>query len=155
SSTRCARSSTATHANCAVPRIRKSSTASCANAGTARPARTASSIFDVTNPEDSRETRPAGAFGRRFCYEFLARIGYIEAMFELLNVHVRVRRQPLDSGKRTQEIGHRALPLRIRDPPRSTRISLRIKPGARGLTLTVLIGPRKVEIDDFLDRHQG
>ena len=76
-------------------------------------------------------------------------------MFALLKKPVRVRRKPLASEKRTLEIGNRAMPLTIREHPRSTRITLRIEPGARGLILTVPIGLHKVEIDDFLDRHQG
>jgi predicted metal-dependent hydrolase len=76
-------------------------------------------------------------------------------MFALLKKPVRLKRKPLASEKRTIEIGTRAMPLTIREHPRSTRITLRIEPGARGLSLTVPIGLRKSEIDDFLDRHQG
>ncbi|CAD7049331.1 M48 family peptidase [Pseudorhizobium endolithicum] len=76
-------------------------------------------------------------------------------MFALLKKPVRLRRKPLAPEKRTLEIGNRAMPLTIRENPRSTRITLRIEPGARGLSLTVPVGLRRAEIDEFLDRHQG
>ncbi|MCJ8519809.1 putative metal-dependent hydrolase [Pseudorhizobium tarimense] len=76
-------------------------------------------------------------------------------MFALLKKPVRSRRKPQAPQKRTLEVGNRALPLKIREHPRSTRITLRIDPGAKGLSLTVPLGLRKSEIDDFLERHQG
>ena len=76
-------------------------------------------------------------------------------MFALLKKPVRTRRQPSAPEKRTLDIGGRAMPLTIRENPRSTRITLRIEPGARALNLTVPVGLRRAEIDDFLDRHQG
>ena len=76
-------------------------------------------------------------------------------MFALLKKPVRPRRKPLAPETRTLEVGSRAMPLTIREHPRSTRITLRIEPGARGLSLTVPVGLRRSEIDDFLDRHQG
>ncbi len=76
-------------------------------------------------------------------------------MFALLKKPVRTRRKPLAAEKRTLQIGSRAMPLTIREHPRSTRITLRIEPGAKGLSLTVPLGLKKDEIDGFLDRHQG
>ena len=76
-------------------------------------------------------------------------------MFTLLKKPVRLRREPLAPEKRTLEVGNRVMPLTIREHPRSTRITLRIEPGAKGLSLTVPIGLGRTEIDDFLDRHQG
>ncbi|MFN7103643.1 MAG: YgjP-like metallopeptidase domain-containing protein, partial [Pseudorhizobium sp.] len=75
-------------------------------------------------------------------------------MFALLKKTVRPVRKPQAPEKRTLEVGSRALPLTIRENPRSTRITLRIDPGARGLSLTVPVGLRRAEIDDFLERHQ-
>ena len=76
-------------------------------------------------------------------------------MLALLKKPVRPRRKPLAPETRTLAVGNRAMPLTIREHPRSTRITLRIEPGARGLSLTVPVGLRRSEIDDFLDRHQG
>ena len=76
-------------------------------------------------------------------------------MFSLLKKPVRTRRKLLAPEKRTLQIGSRSMPLTIREHPRSTRITLRIEPGAKALSLTVPIGLRKHEINDFLDRHQG
>lgn len=76
-------------------------------------------------------------------------------MFALLKKPVRVPRKPLETVKRTLEVGNRAMPLTIRENHRATRITLRIEPGGRGLNLTVPAGLHRREIDDFLDRHQG
>jgi predicted metal-dependent hydrolase len=75
-------------------------------------------------------------------------------MFALLKKTVRSARKPQVPEKRVLEVGSRALPLTIRENPRSTRITLRIDPGARGLSLTVPVGLRRADIDDFLERHQ-
>lgn len=76
-------------------------------------------------------------------------------MFALLKKPLRSRRKPQAPLKRTFEVGNRTMPLTIREHPRSTRITLRIEPGAKGLSLTVPVGLKKSEIDEFLDRHQG
>jgi predicted metal-dependent hydrolase len=76
-------------------------------------------------------------------------------MFALLKKPVRSKSKPLETVKRTLDVGDRAMPLTIRENRRATRITLRIEPGGRALNLTVPAGLLKREIDDFLDRHQG
>jgi predicted metal-dependent hydrolase len=76
-------------------------------------------------------------------------------MFALLKKPLRVRSKPLETVKRTLEVGNRALPLTIKENSRATRITLRIEPGGRALNLTVPAGLRKTEIEEFLERHQG
>ncbi|WP_105426393.1 M48 family metallopeptidase [Neorhizobium tomejilense] len=76
-------------------------------------------------------------------------------MFALLKKPVRSKPKPLETVKRTLDVGDRAMPLTIRENRRATRITLRIEPGGRALNLTVPAGLLKREIDDFLDRHQG
>jgi predicted metal-dependent hydrolase len=76
-------------------------------------------------------------------------------MFALLKKPLRVRSKPLETVKRTLEVGNRALPLTIKENSRATRITLRIEPGGRALNLTVPAGLRKSEIEEFLERHQG
>lgn len=76
-------------------------------------------------------------------------------MFALLKKPVRSRIKPAQKVKRSLTVGDRALPLTIRENVRATRITLRIEPGGRALNLTVPVGLRHFEIDDFLDRHQG
>jgi predicted metal-dependent hydrolase len=76
-------------------------------------------------------------------------------MFALLKKPLRVRSKPLETVKRTLEVGNRALPLTIKENNRATRITLRIEPGGRALNLTVPAGLRKSEIEEFLERHQG
>ncbi|KKX26618.1 SprT family zinc-dependent metalloprotease [Rhizobium sp. LC145] len=76
-------------------------------------------------------------------------------MFALLKKPVRTPRKAPETVRRTLEVGNRAMPLTIRENNRATRITLRIEPGGRALNLTVPLGLRKSEIDDFLDRHQG
>ncbi|MBW6424560.1 M48 family metallopeptidase [Rhizobium sp. XQZ8] len=76
-------------------------------------------------------------------------------MFALLKKPIRTKSRPLETVKRTLDVGTRSMPLTIKENRRATRITLRIEPGGRALALTVPAGLRKVEIDDFLDRHQG
>lgn len=76
-------------------------------------------------------------------------------MFALLKKPVRLKSRPLETVKRTLDVGNRPMPLTIRENRRATRITLRIEPGGRALALTVPAGMRKREIDEFLDRHQG
>ncbi|KQQ78523.1 MULTISPECIES: M48 family metallopeptidase [Rhizobium/Agrobacterium group] len=76
-------------------------------------------------------------------------------MFALLKKPLRARSKPLETVKRTLEVGNRALPLTIKENSRATRITLRIEPGGRALNLTVPAGLRKSEIEEFLERHQG
>ena len=76
-------------------------------------------------------------------------------MFALLKKPVRTKSKPLETVKRTLNVGARSIPLTIKENRRATRITLRIEPGGRALALTVPAGLRKPEIDDFLDRHQG
>ena len=76
-------------------------------------------------------------------------------MFALLRKPVRTKSRPLETVKRTLNVGDRAMPLTIKENRRATRITLRIEPGGRALALTIPAGLRKHEVDDFLDRHQG
>lgn len=76
-------------------------------------------------------------------------------MFALLKKPLRARPKPLETVKRTLEVGNRALPLTIKENSRATRITLRIEPGGRALNLTVPAGLRNSEIEEFLERHQG
>jgi hypothetical protein len=76
-------------------------------------------------------------------------------MFALLKKPVRRTTRPLETIKRTLDVGDRAMPLTIRENSRATRITLRIEPGGRALNLTVPVGLKKYEIDDFLARHEG
>ncbi|SFB54546.1 hypothetical protein SAMN03159496_04941 [Rhizobium sp. NFR07] len=76
-------------------------------------------------------------------------------MFALLKKPVRRTSRPLETVKRTLNVGDRAMPLTIKENSRATRITLRIEPGGRALNLTVPIGLKKYEIDDFLARHEG
>jgi len=76
-------------------------------------------------------------------------------MFALLKKPIRSRIRTTEPVRRAHWVGERALPLTIRENSRATRITLRIEPGGRALNLTVPLGLRKSEIEDFLDRHQG
>ena len=75
-------------------------------------------------------------------------------MFSLLKKPTRAKARPPETVKRAHWVGERALPLKIRENGRATRITLRIEPGGRALNLTVPLGLRKGEIENFLDRHQ-
>jgi predicted metal-dependent hydrolase len=74
-------------------------------------------------------------------------------MFALLKKPPRTKIP--ETVKRAHWVGARALTLTIKENRRATRITLRIEPGGRGLNLTVPVGLRKSEIENFLDRHQG
>jgi predicted metal-dependent hydrolase len=76
-------------------------------------------------------------------------------MFALLKKPVRRTSKPLATTKRTLDVGSRVMPLTIRENSRATRITLRIEPGGRALNLTVPVGLKTYEIDDFLMRHEG
>ncbi|MDE1160190.1 MAG: SprT family zinc-dependent metalloprotease [Neorhizobium sp.] len=76
-------------------------------------------------------------------------------MFALLKKPVRANTKPLQAAKRTLEVGDRVLPLTVKENRRATRITLRIEPGGRALSVTVPVGLHRHEVDDFLDRHQG
>lgn len=52
-------------------------------------------------------------------------------------------------------VSGRTLPLEVREHSRATRMTLRIEPGGRALSLTVPRGLPAREIDDFMDRQQG
>ena len=49
----------------------------------------------------------------------------------------------------------RTLPLRIAENPRARRLTLRIKPGAKGLSVTTPIGITMIEVERFLYRNRG
>jgi predicted metal-dependent hydrolase len=76
-------------------------------------------------------------------------------MFALLKKPFRSKTRPPEITRRPHWVGERALPLTIRENVRATRITLRIDPGGRGLSVTVPVGLRKSEIEDFLERHQA
>ncbi|THV22141.1 M48 family metallopeptidase [Peteryoungia ipomoeae] len=69
------------------------------------------------------------------------------------------KRKPQQSSalvlERNVPVDGRSIPLTIRRHDRATRITLRIEPGGRALKMTVPMGLRDRDIDDFLDRHQG
>lgn len=54
----------------------------------------------------------------------------------------------------THEVGGRVLPLRISENPRARRLTLRIKPGEKGLSVTTPVGVPMLEIERFLRRHR-
>jgi predicted metal-dependent hydrolase len=76
-------------------------------------------------------------------------------MFALLKKPVRRSPKPLQTVKRTLAVGDRAMPLTIKENSRATRITLRIEPGGRALNLTIPVGLKHYEVDDFLSRHEG
>jgi predicted metal-dependent hydrolase len=76
-------------------------------------------------------------------------------MFALLKKPIRSGSRPLETVKRVLAVGNRSVPLTVKENRRATRITLRIEPGGRALNLTVPVGLRKNEVDDFLERHQG
>jgi predicted metal-dependent hydrolase len=55
----------------------------------------------------------------------------------------------------THEVAGRTLPLKIAENPRARRLTLRIKPGARGLSVTTPVGVPMLEIERFLHRNRG
>ena len=62
---------------------------------------------------------------------------------------------PAVPDERVHHIAGRALPLRIVESARATRLTLRIEPGGKGLRITSPIGLRRGEVDRFLDRNEG
>lgn len=76
-------------------------------------------------------------------------------MFSLLKKPVRTGARPLKSSQRNVVVAGRSIPLTVKENHRATRITLRIEPGGRALRMTVPSGLRHMEVDDFLDRHQG
>lgn len=56
---------------------------------------------------------------------------------------------------RTLAVGDRLLPLKIKSNKRAKRITLRIDPGGRGLSLTVPPHLDEGEISEFLDKYHG
>jgi predicted metal-dependent hydrolase len=76
-------------------------------------------------------------------------------MFALLKKPVRLKTRPPETVKRIIEVGSRSMPLTIKENRRATRITLRIEPGGRALNLTIPVGLRRHEVDDFLARHDG
>lgn len=63
--------------------------------------------------------------------------------------------QPLRHERREIDIAGRLMPLSIRENPRSRRMTLRIEPGGRALSVSVPPGLAQSEIDGFLQRQQG
>ena len=55
---------------------------------------------------------------------------------------------------RTHEVAGRTLPLRIAENPRARRLTLRIKPGAQGLSVTTPVGISMLEVERFLYRNR-
>lgn len=53
------------------------------------------------------------------------------------------------------DVGDRSLPLKIRPHARAKRITLRIDPGGRGLSLTVPTKFPERDIDEFLEKYHG
>lgn len=76
-------------------------------------------------------------------------------MFALHKKPVRRGSKSLETTRRTLDVGDRIMPLTIRENSRATRITLRIEPGGRALNLTIPVGLRHQEVDDFLARHEG
>lgn len=54
----------------------------------------------------------------------------------------------------THEVAGRTLPLRIAENPRARRLTLRIRPGAQGLTVTTPVGVPMLEVERFLFRNR-
>lgn len=57
--------------------------------------------------------------------------------------------------QRTVEVGGRDVPITIKENQRATRITLRIEPGGKALSLTIPYGLHHALVDEFLDRHRG
>ncbi|TCD16034.1 M48 family metallopeptidase [Oricola cellulosilytica] len=55
----------------------------------------------------------------------------------------------------THDVAGRTLPLRIAENPRARRLTLRIKPGAKGLSVTTPVGISMLEVERFLHRNRG
>lgn len=63
--------------------------------------------------------------------------------------------RPALSRERLVEVAGRSLPLTVRENARATRLTLRIAAGGKGLSVTVPPGTRGVDVDRFVERHQG
>lgn len=55
----------------------------------------------------------------------------------------------------THDVAGRALPLRVTENPRARRLTLRIRPGAQGLTVTTPVGISMLEVERFLHRNRA
>lgn len=64
-----------------------------------------------------------------------------------------IRRAAMKATAETVELGGRHLPLAVKTHPRARRMTLKIEPGGRALSLTVPPGLPRHEIDGFLRRH--
>lgn len=69
------------------------------------------------------------------------------------------RRMPAATGQSVQHLTHevagRTLPLKIAENPRARRLTLRIKPGNKGLSVTTPVGISMLEVERFLYRNKG
>ncbi|QKV19787.1 M48 family metallopeptidase [Oricola thermophila] len=54
----------------------------------------------------------------------------------------------------THEVAGRTLPLRVAENPRAKRLTLRIKPGNKGLAVTTPVGISMLEVERFLHRNR-
>ncbi|GAB4357844.1 MAG: M48 family metallopeptidase [Oricola sp.] len=54
----------------------------------------------------------------------------------------------------THEVAGRTLPLRVAENPRARRLTLRIKPGDKGLSVTTPVGISMLEVERFLYRNR-
>lgn len=88
--------------------------------------------------------------------DFSVAAGYDSLMFSLLRKSLTSTpsRQPVKA-PRTVNVCGRAIPITIRENRRATRITLRIEPGGKGLSLTIPYGLHHAQVDEFLSRHQG
>ena len=68
------------------------------------------------------------------------------------------RRPPAGAGSSVQHLTHevagRTLPLRIAENPCARRLTLRIKPGDKGLAVTTPVGVSMLEVERFLHRNR-
>ncbi|AZN70280.1 M48 family peptidase [Georhizobium profundi] len=76
-------------------------------------------------------------------------------MFKALSPLLRGRKPKPRQALREVRVHDRVLPLVIAEHGRSTRLTLRIEPGGRGLKVTVPPGVPASEIDRFIERQQG
>ncbi len=67
----------------------------------------------------------------------------------------RRKAPPAAPTTREHVVAGRALPLRIVENARATRLTLRIDAGGRGLRITIPPGVPEREVDRFLTRHSG
>lgn len=76
-------------------------------------------------------------------------------MFPLIRRTSQTPKTPPPPVTRSLDVAGKILPLTIRQNPRATRMTLRIEPGGRALKMTIPTGLKDVEVNAFLDRHQG